>query len=287
MYTSPQLIFANVQNQQRREDVDEYLGIYNELNNPILLFMNIQDLVNDRAYVYFFAYSMGKKKLVFWGVYRKQYQDFIIDNSCRYNTRELSGMLKEWETIGYSYISNSIKDRFTSRIYEYVNDKSLTPHISNYDDYRILKYILSYYNDRIDEDTLYTLINPHKLEDFIQSFMREYGVIFIEDNMDTFYNYLDELSEEIKLYESKLNRNDINATLKRLPEEVVLEIFEINAKFYKFISTTDIIKDYIYSSIPQCPERATCLKNLQDELCGLYIYGTDELLYGEDARRFL
>ncbi|SNW62063.1 Hypothetical protein ORPV_159 [Orpheovirus IHUMI-LCC2] len=276
------LTFQEPATKKTNKSKDAYLGIHNELESPVLLFLKLDDIRNGYDNIYFFAYSMGKKKVVLWGLYNKPQNTFKLENACKYNVRILSSMLRQWDDNGYSYISNSVKDRITTKMDDYLDIKSNTPHITSYEMYRKYKYLVSFYNDRIDIYELENGTYPGIIDDFVNDFMLKYDIIILEENIDLFYDYIDVLEDETIKYEEKMTRNDMKSGIN--PKDIS-DVMLINKEFHKYISTLDVINND--ENLYNCPSKEVCQNNKFDDLCQIYVFGLEEFLSTSDSRYYL
>ena len=102
--------------QRESDDLDLYVGLKTGLDDPFNIFLRVSDIASQKELIYFYAYSMGKKKVVLWGVYNRSTNEFLIDNACRYSPNDLKYMLDTWKTHDYSFYFYSVRNRITSRI---------------------------------------------------------------------------------------------------------------------------------------------------------------------------
>jgi hypothetical protein len=102
--------------QRESDDLDLFVGVKTSLNDPYNLFFRTSDISTQAQLIYFYAYSMGKKKIVMWGVYDRSTNEFLVDNSCLYHPNNLKAILDTWNTNAYDFISSSGKDNITSRM---------------------------------------------------------------------------------------------------------------------------------------------------------------------------
>ena len=48
---------------EQRDELDLYIGLRTGLDDPFNIFVRVADLEEDRSMIYFYAYSMGKRRL--------------------------------------------------------------------------------------------------------------------------------------------------------------------------------------------------------------------------------
>lgn len=106
-----------VKNAQKELDsLDLYVGLHSDLTDPFNVFVKVSDLEENRPLVYFYAYSMGKKKVVIWGVFDRTNNEFLIDDSCQYNADDLKSIIDSWKKNNYDFFFSSVKDRVAPRM---------------------------------------------------------------------------------------------------------------------------------------------------------------------------
>ena len=87
------------------KDMEINIGVVTPLTSPYNLFLNVKQISDPESeLVYFYVYSFGKKKVILWGVYVKNTEEFIIEGGCKYAVKNLNKYLKEWKKRDYSYI---------------------------------------------------------------------------------------------------------------------------------------------------------------------------------------
>ena len=195
--------------------INEDLGIVVPLEFPFNLFLNLKHLANPSIrFVYFYIYSLGKKRIVIWGVYDESTQKFIIDGSCKYQTLELANLIKTWKNYDFTYVGNTVKNRPREVLSGYFNKPQM-----NYPQYLKGKFILAYFQKKISQEELLSRY-PYALSEI-------YNTILAEDK-DAPFNfdlYLDEclfsLEKTLSQYEQNINLIDSNR-----------EISEIVNRFY-------------------------------------------------------
>lgn len=119
-------------------DLDFFVGRISDLPDPFNVFARVNDLENPYInYVYFYVYSLGKKKEFLWGIYDKTSKEIFIDDACKYDPRLLSTTLAIWKKGKFKYIFNSVKDRFSKKIQKLVEEVENFPKFRH--DYLMLK----------------------------------------------------------------------------------------------------------------------------------------------------
>jgi len=100
------------------DSLDLYVSLKSGLDDPFTIFIRVQDIVNKSPNLYFYAYSIGTKKLMIWGIYDSVNNHFLIDHSCRYNPTDLKTILDIWKSHQYDFYYTTVRNRSASRIYQ-------------------------------------------------------------------------------------------------------------------------------------------------------------------------
>ena len=103
-------------NLKTQDDLDLFVGLKSGLDDPFNLFLRVSDLTNNSSLIYFYAYSLGKKKVAIWGVYDKNNSEFLIDSACKYSPNDLLQIVNTWKKNDYSYFLNSVRNRISPRM---------------------------------------------------------------------------------------------------------------------------------------------------------------------------
>lgn len=111
-----QKLVPKVDVRNENDQLDLFAGVHTPLDDPYNIFFRISDVENHSPQIYFYAYSLGKRKVVFWGIYDYDQNEFLVDSACRYNVNLLSQMISTWKTNAYQYYSHSVKDRASQRM---------------------------------------------------------------------------------------------------------------------------------------------------------------------------
>jgi hypothetical protein len=150
----------NKQNQEkikRKTDIDLSIGLIEPLNFPYNFFIKLNDLLdiydrdnkeyqnnnyqnnnyqdnnyqdnnyqdNNRA-IRFYIYSFGQKRIVLWGFYLVDTQEFVLEGGCRYSTMQLHKMLNAWKPNNFLSSGYSVKDRIQETMKRYF-EPEVTP----------------------------------------------------------------------------------------------------------------------------------------------------------------
>lgn len=249
------------------------IGLVTPLDSPFNLFLNLKQLINpDKRYVYLYIYSMGKRKIILWGVYDKYTKEFIIDSGCKYSTNQLYSMTMEWKNSGYTYIGNSV----TNRPYTFIN-KYLDRPVMTYEEYTKKKFILKYIDETITE------------EDLIDKYGEEMeNMLDMLETMDGVeqLNYISELEEEIKSYEKYINRTDIMKDIRRSVPNAIYDILVILTERFQQTVETGVFNTNEYE---ETLDRCEYLHQCKGDQCAVYFYGNSDMgyLYEGDPDIFL
>lgn len=267
------LSFANIDDR----DQDEInIGIIRPLESPFNLFLNFQQLINpDKRYIYYFVHSLGRRRIVLWGVYDKYQKEFIIEGGCRFNPNQLLGMTNKWKENGYKYTANNVHDRITPTIKKELNEPMWT-HEEYTDNKRFYRYLtgeLSY-------------------EKISEMYGNNFFINFLPLNVD----YTDEfelqeftlkLQHEIQEYEKLINRIDFNDDLMKLITSPIKSLLlELTSRFDKQIQDDKISELSYEQMLKDCPDLKVC-KTSKDSLCRVYTFGTDGNLSELDPDQYL
>lgn len=106
--------------QKEKDDLDNldlFIGLVSPINDPFNVFFRLSDIQNsDSTLIYFYTYSLGKAKVILWGVYDVTTNEFLIDSSCKYNVEFLAETIKIWKRNKYDFVASEMRDRATGRI---------------------------------------------------------------------------------------------------------------------------------------------------------------------------
>jgi len=100
------------------ESLDFFVALNSRLDDPYNVFVRLDDLLKNNSLIYFYAYSLGKKKIILWGVFDINSNSFEIDDACKYNANDLKKILDSWKKNNYSYFFASTKNSYSSRLFQ-------------------------------------------------------------------------------------------------------------------------------------------------------------------------
>jgi len=251
-----ELVLLPLHAKQKEENVEEELNVVYPLVNPYNLFLNLSELLDpDLNHVYFFAYILGKERVVMWGVYDKETQDFYIEGTCRYRTGQLYAMTKVWKAQGQVYVANAVKNRINERLNHYMQGKP----VMSYEQYLKKKFILGYLDGKI---------SLHELENKYPGAWKEFNLIHpLSPNYELDLDELrDELQNEIDKYQKTINRLDVSNALNANVSQIVAKITQ---RFKEKVEREDRA---ITSTSNPCPDWKECQE--AKEGCEVYYYGS-------------
>lgn len=147
---------------ERVEKLETFIGMAHGITDPFNLFINVDDIENNRDFIYFFSYSMGKKKIVVWGNYELATNKINLQSACRFNSWKYIDYINGWKNMDYQIYDTITVNRFTPLINQYVrgpSDKFDYKVINSSTDYKAWSYILKAYNSEISEYELLSLFD--------------------------------------------------------------------------------------------------------------------------------
>ena len=139
--------FAQNSSQTERDALDQDIGVVGQITDPVNIFFSQNDLMNlDMTdYIYFSVYTMGKNKLVLWGVYNLETHEFEFDAACRYTLSQIMPIFNTWKRNKYVYVGNTVVDRVRERLTSLLPEHNTFKYIKSYDTYKLLKYLTTYF----------------------------------------------------------------------------------------------------------------------------------------------
>ncbi len=253
------------------------IGVISPLTSPYNLFLNIEQILDPNSeVVYFFVYSFGKKRVVLWGVYLKENEEFVIEGGCRYTVSQLNKYINNWKGKDYSYIGNSVTNRISDVMARELGNKRWA-----YTEYLRYKFILAYYDNRISETELEERY-PEEPDIFLENFYRKYDLSELVDTEIEITEQLElelsRLRNEITKYEKSINRTDLSMQfINSLPTKAVEEIRFLTEKFYEAIKLGRYTEGNYYTALENCPTTEECAQNYNTAGCEVVFYGDEGL----------
>lgn len=261
-----QILLPKTDLQYAQHQNNVYIGVIEPLDFPYNLYLNVKDVLDpDRNFVYCFVYILGAKKVVFWATYDKKEKTFNIAGACKYKVLNLIKMTHTWESQGNKYVSNAVKNRIDDVLAGYTGYSRLS-----YSEYLKLKFILAYYNKKIEFKELENKY-PGELIKFVKEFEKKSDLTEgLSENFDEeFDRYLEQIDNKITTYENTINRVDID---RNMNDKLYDTVAKITQRFYDAVKLGKFQDDLYYQKLKDCPTLEEC--NINDsENCEVYFYG--------------
>lgn len=102
--------------QREADDLDLFVGLNTAITSPYNLFLRVSDVQANSSMIYFYAYSLGREKVMLWGIYDTPNNEFLVDNNCIYDVNDLDNIIKIWQNHAYQFSSSSQKDMMTMNL---------------------------------------------------------------------------------------------------------------------------------------------------------------------------
>jgi len=196
------------------EELDLYVSLNSRLDDPYNVFVRVDDIINQKSLIYFYAYSLGKKKIVIWGVYDKNNNEFLIDDACKYRLNDLKNILDVWKSNDYQFLLASVKNSYSSRIYQeriYDNRKQ---ELVRLEDFK-LSFMKNNYNlDKVANDGMAALVLDYSDKTKIY-----------DPLLKLFYDNVDNVDDEIKLRQMLTSDKIITSNKNKLAKIILTSIF--------------------------------------------------------------
>ena len=296
----PRDVLSDAQRSQaasgQREELERYVGIQHNFPDPYHIYLHVDDITMNGGQlppvIRFIIYSMGKKKVILAGTYRRYLQNqsprspFNISHACRYNTRDLMTFIDEW---GDKFVNtlNIMKNRINTRVSKFLGT-SPVPYLKDREDYIQLKAWLalqpmSAYSQP-DKNTIriQSLITPDyerrlresfKEFNIIRNLERQKSLAYLADDTDTVFDLdedidrllssiIEKLDGSLNDYEREMNIESVQVRNK--------EIIEISKRFVQWLQTSQFTSDQWVKSLQECQ----CI-NESDEGCRILEWGSD------------
>lgn len=270
--------------------MENYLGLVSYLTDPFNLFLRVADLENeDVDLVYFFVYSLGKKKIMLWGTYSKSEQDFHIEAACRYSVAQLMPIYKYWLSQDYSYVANAVVDRIGETLGKYGGKSRMSK-----EEYQKKKTFLAFERKEISRAQIPREVGanyPEEIYDKLAFELIENEKLSSaeEQPLETkvfqlaLQRYLRDIEKELQAHEASINRLDLKKEMNfKFSKRTLSELKQITQKFIRKIEKSSLTDDKVYEWLPACPAQESCRPGV-DGTCGVYFYGT-QLLDPRDLR---
>lgn len=124
------------------------------LKNPILFFMKTIPHPEKQPYLYWYAYSIGRIKNIFWGIYKTRNHKFVLVGSCHFNhLSPLNETLAYKKGLGFNLVSTSAKNRIDKRINQWLPEDLQFESTINRTDMSV-KYATNQFLTKINDEFL-------------------------------------------------------------------------------------------------------------------------------------
>jgi hypothetical protein len=268
----------------RQEKLDKYLGIAHGFTDPFNLFINMTDIEENKDLIYFFSYSMGKKKVVVWGVYDKINDHIEIEAGCQFNSWKYVDYINFWKEMNYKIYTTLSKNKFDEKILRYT-DKIEGKKINNETDLRAWKYMIAYFDRNISEDDFYFLfdrLNHDELSYYYEHYLRGdsplldfYELFDIPDLSDE--EEVDMIINHIQRQIDDYEKHKLNYIDDRSPKSIKYIVLRITELFVDYISRSDYVGNEGVKALPLCPQtiQECDIDDLEDERrpCSIFTFG--------------
>lgn len=107
---------ASTLTQREADDLDLFVGVTTAISSPYNLFLRVSDVEANSTMIYFYAYSLGRERVILWGVYDAINNEFLVDNNCLYDISDLADIIKIWQSHAYKFSLSSQKNSMTMRL---------------------------------------------------------------------------------------------------------------------------------------------------------------------------
>ena len=273
------LQIPTVSDTEKIEKLETYLGMAHGFSDPFNLFINIDDIEQNRNLIYFFSYSMGKKRTIIWGTYDKNLQDITIQAGCRFDSWKYIDYLNGWKNMDYQIYDTITVNRFVPLINKYTSHTCYTRNpreINTITDYKIWTYILQTVLSQISEYELALLFNRLDVSDLSytynpNSILSDFKNLLVTQ---TIKDIIPTLTSQIKIfnknklsinneydlkawtymmayYNDKITKNEVNFLFSKLPLSELSYDYKhyknadsILADFYDILGINDFMDDY-------------------------------------------
>ena len=193
--------FQNVDKKRVVDDLDIFVGLHSPLDSPYNIFLRLKDIETSNSNIYFYGYSLGKQRVIVWGIYDRSTNQFLIDNACKYNPNDLKTIIDTWSQHKYNFFFTAMRDRMSDRLHQYKiygdDRKQMLELIQQFKNVYMAKLaqvgILSQYNDNS---------SPRDDNDYQNVLKQVYTAGFksvktSRDILNTLYNYIENKQDTV------------------------------------------------------------------------------------------
>jgi len=213
----------------KKKDIDininNYINITKEFSSPIHLYM-------DKTLTYFLIYTIGKEKIIAWGIYKND--KFIFSDGCKYKLNFLNNYISSWNENDFYILGLAVKNRINSRLNSFLNNKQ---YIKNYKEYKELFLWYSIKKNKLDKKLKKYLTNN------IQNILSRFDI----------YNDLNNIILNLTTYQLIYDDYQLNQYYDKIKELKVLllknvkkqlDIYEKNINLIEIIKHSDILNNF-------------------------------------------
>ncbi len=276
------------------DNLDEELGIVQPIDSPLNLFFNLSNLQDPEAkYIYLYIYSIGKKKIAYYGLYNVAEDRFYLDGGCEYRANDLMRTMQTWKQHNYIYGGNLVENRIKS-----YSDKS----VFTREKYLYYKHLLNYFAQNpqlsfidtgtteklnVTEVMLQEKYGDTVLEDFYVTLLPKSKEGISELDIAAFpesKEFYSVLIEQLKKMKVKIAKYEENLNLKDpgkygMTRDISIVAANLVAKFHQQLlhdMRSGNIKNTLLSKkikFSKCPSIEKCHTNTEQE-CRIYFNGS-------------
>lgn len=285
--------------QDKRKDravSEQYIGIKHAFPDPYHLYLHVGDLESGSPRVRFVVYSMGKKKVIFAGMYRRystmetgiqvpygqftrqrNNDPFVVLYACSYSTSDLMTYVSKISE-DFKNAVNIMKNRISSRVAAFSGIPP-PPYLRNQDDYVALKawLLLNPYSKYHRPDKNVRIVKSLISDEYLSRLKGAVSQFALLEDLQArseIYDNENDIEEVERFLASKLDHelaeyeSRIHITSKQTRDEAVLDISE---KFVKWLETSRYTSDWWVRTLDKC----VCTKPT-DTGCIIQQWGKDE-----------
>lgn len=202
------LLIKAGQHNQQKDTIENLINLIKPLTDPYFIYINIAQLQDTSSkFIYFYAYRMGREKILLWGSYNRITKNINIAGGCKYNNLALlNSAIKIWNSKGFAYVFGEVKNKSTNLISLYLYLENMTP-----DQYFKQKNLIALLRNEID---LKDYLSEGGTQEEIEKFKEEINQKAQKEE----WNNIDETKDFIlDKYEENLEKNLPESTSNKAP----------------------------------------------------------------------
>lgn len=113
---------------ERPQDLERIVTDIQILKSPIILFIKWLKNIETKPYIYWFGYTLGKTRNIFWGTYKPKNDEFKTKGICTYNELgSLNDTIHYKLKNGFEIIAQMTEDKITQLISKHQGDTKILP----------------------------------------------------------------------------------------------------------------------------------------------------------------